>query len=140
MKKWWIGQVVKVSGVPASTIRYYESAGLLPRPQRIHGRRCYDDRVLLLLAAIKTAKRAGFTMREIRTFLREFPEGVSPSARWKAMAHQKLKELDVAIARMESMKALLRAGLRCRCQDLSLCDLLPAFAPAGMGDRPTKDR
>ena len=41
-----IGEVAQRAGVTASTIRYYESIGLLPHPQREHGQRRYDGEVI----------------------------------------------------------------------------------------------
>lgn len=60
-----IGEVARQSGFPASTLRYYESVGLLPAPKRVGGQRRYDPEVLYLLHAIEIAKRAGFTVDEL---------------------------------------------------------------------------
>ena len=49
-----------------STLRYYESIGLLPAPQRVSGRRRYDAGVLQRLEIIRTAQQAGFTLAELR--------------------------------------------------------------------------
>lgn len=46
----------------ASTIRYYESIGVLPRPEREAGQRRYGIDVLRRLAIIDIAQRAGFTL------------------------------------------------------------------------------
>ena len=45
-KRWTIGTVAEHSGVPASTIRYYEQIELLPPADRVNGRRRYDDAIL----------------------------------------------------------------------------------------------
>ncbi len=62
-----IGEVVRRAGIRASAIRYYEEAGLLPEPERVGNKRRYDEGVLRRLALISGAKRAGFTLSEIRT-------------------------------------------------------------------------
>lgn len=49
----------------ASSIRYYESIGLLPEPERERGQRRYDDSVLGRLAFIGVAQAAGFKLTEI---------------------------------------------------------------------------
>lgn len=68
-----IGEVARRAGVRASTIRYYEEAGLLEEPERVGGKRRYNEEVLRRLALIGGAKRAGFTLGEVRTLLHGFP-------------------------------------------------------------------
>jgi MerR family redox-sensitive transcriptional activator SoxR len=46
MEELSIGEVARRTGVPASALRYYEDAGLLPAPRRVSGRRRYDAEVL----------------------------------------------------------------------------------------------
>ena len=41
-----IGDVAAQSGVPASTLRYWEEIGLLPAPERVAGRRRYPNSIL----------------------------------------------------------------------------------------------
>ncbi|MBV8071657.1 MAG: MerR family transcriptional regulator [Acidobacteriaceae bacterium] len=61
-----IGWVAKESGLAASTIRFYEKAGVLPKPSRVGGRRQYASSVLERLAVVERAKACGFTLTEIR--------------------------------------------------------------------------
>ena len=60
-----IGEVARRAGVATSSIRYYESIGLLPEPDRLHGQRRYDAGVLGRLAFIGVAQSAGFKIAEI---------------------------------------------------------------------------
>ena len=124
MKKFMIGEAARRSGVPASAIRYYESMGVLPRPERVGGRRWYDESVVSMLHLVAAAKRAGFAVKEIRRLTCGRSAGTSLSAHWKTMAGKKLEELDAVIARAEAMKRVVRAGMLCRCVDLSQCELL----------------
>ena len=64
-----IGQVAKEAGLAASAIRFYEQAGVLPRPIRVGGRRHYDSSVLERLAVLERAKACGFTLAEARELL-----------------------------------------------------------------------
>jgi MerR family redox-sensitive transcriptional activator SoxR len=72
MEEFSIGEVAKRAGIRASAIRYYESAGVLPAPQRVNGHRRYDSEVLDRLAVIQIAQQAGFTVAEIRTLFNGF--------------------------------------------------------------------
>jgi MerR family redox-sensitive transcriptional activator SoxR len=116
-----IGEVARRAGVRASAIRYYEEAGLLEEPDRVGGKRRYDEEALRRLALIGGAKRAGFTLGEIRTLLHGFPAGTGAAQRWQALASEKLIEVDEAIAQLWQTRELLEEALRCECASLDEC-------------------
>ena len=60
-----IADVVKRSGVPASTLRFYEEKGLVASNGRHGLRRQYDADVLERLALISLGRVAGFSLDEI---------------------------------------------------------------------------
>jgi len=60
-----IGEVALRSGVPASTLRYYESKGLIVSAGRHGLRRQFDARVLDKLALIALGRAAGFSLGDI---------------------------------------------------------------------------
>lgn len=117
-----IGEVAKQAGIRASAIRYYESAGVLPTPQRVNGRRRYDSRVIERLAVIQIAQQAGFTVAEMRTLFNGFTPETPAPVRWELLARQKLAEVDALIRRAQAMKRVLEEELlRCRCLTLDEC-------------------
>jgi DNA-binding transcriptional MerR regulator len=59
-------QVADRAGLPLSRVRYYERAGLLPRPERAGRQRRYRAGVLRRLAVITEAQEAGLSLLEIR--------------------------------------------------------------------------
>jgi MerR family redox-sensitive transcriptional activator SoxR len=124
MEEMNIGEVARRAGLQPSAIRYYESAGILPAPARTNGRRRYDSSVLQRLAAIQVARQAGFSIGDMRTLFQGFAENTPLSARWQALANNKLAELDALISRAQGMKRLLEQGLTCRCLRLEDCELL----------------
>ncbi|KOQ62138.1 MULTISPECIES: MerR family transcriptional regulator [Stenotrophomonas] len=65
MRELDIGEVVKRSGVPASTLRYYEQLGLLHALGRRGLRRQYDAQVLERLALIGLGQAAGLSLQQI---------------------------------------------------------------------------
>jgi MerR family redox-sensitive transcriptional activator SoxR len=123
-----IGEVARRAGVRPSTLRYYESIGLLPRPERENGRRRYDGEVLRealdRLAVVRVAQQAGFTISEIRMLLDGFSEDTPPSERWRVLAREKLPEVEALVERALGMKNLLERGLRCECLRLEDCALI----------------
>jgi MerR family redox-sensitive transcriptional activator SoxR len=125
---WTIGELARRAGVQASAIRYYESMGILPSPFRVNGRRQYTQEALLRLRAIKVARAAGFTTREVRVLFGGFSERIIPSARWNTLARQKIRELDAQVERAQAMKQILEDGLACDCLTLDQCETLARYA------------
>lgn len=121
MAEYRIGQVAKQMGIATSAIRYYESAGLLPEPPRSSGHRVYDSRVLDRLRLIETAKRAGFSISEIKRLLAGVSKGKPPGPRWRALTERKLADLDARIAEAERMKEVLATIRACACPTFEDC-------------------
>jgi MerR family redox-sensitive transcriptional activator SoxR len=116
-----IGDVAARTGLATSALRYYESAGLIPRAGRRSGRRVYDESILERLAIIDLAKRAGFTMAEIKRLVAGFARRTPPGERWRVLAEKKLVELEERIAEAERMKSVLRVVMRCECPTFDDC-------------------
>lgn len=119
-----IGEVALTTGIPASTLRYYESIDLIPRPHRVSGRRQYDSSVLTILKVVQAAQQTGWTLSEIKTLFNGFPKETIPSDRWKTLAQKKIVELDEIITRSQGMKRVLEETLSCNCLTLETCELL----------------
>lgn len=116
-----IGEVAEKAALATSAIRYYEKTGLLKQPLRKNGRRVYSDGILHQLVIIEFAKETGFTLSETKLLLHGFPENTPASARWKKMASNKIRELDVALAKTKAMRDMLEAMTSCRCRKLEQC-------------------
>ena len=136
MESMSIGEVARNTGVRPSALRYYESVGLLPLPERANGRRRYDGEllreVLDRLAVVRVAQQAGFTISEIRTLLDGFSEDTPPSERWRLLARDKLPEVEALVERALSMKDFLERGLRCECLRLEDCSLVGNGSPEAL--------
>ena len=65
MRQLDIGEVARRSGVPASTLRYYEEKGLIASSGRHGLRRLFDAGVLERLALIGLGRAAGLSLDEI---------------------------------------------------------------------------
>jgi MerR family redox-sensitive transcriptional activator SoxR len=114
-----IGQVAKASGLAASAIRFYEKAGVLPKPGRVGGRRQYDPSILERLAVLERAKACSFSLAEMRQLFNGFPDGTAPSERWLSMARSKIAELEQLESKIAATKELLLRP--CSCTDLAEC-------------------
>lgn len=54
-----IGEVARRAGVPASTLRYWESVGLLAAPERVGGKRRYGPTALKQISADRLEQARG---------------------------------------------------------------------------------
>ena len=116
-----IGEVASRCGLRASAIRYYEQAGLLPKPSRVGGYRIYDSGILHRIAFIQFAREAGFTVSEIRVLSDAFRPAQPLSSKLQRLAIQKVQEVERFIAQAQLMKELLQGALQCQCMDVAEC-------------------
>lgn len=125
-----IGTVAEKSGVPAKTIRYYESIGLVRSAgRRPNGYRSYDEVDMHTLNFIKRARSLGFSVDEVRNLLDLWRDRRRSSAAVKALTTEHLKALDRKIAELRSMRRTL-ANLveRCRGDDRPDCPIVDDLA------------
>lgn len=116
-----IGQLAAKAEVNASTLRYYESVGLLPAPERKNGQRRYDEGLLDRINFIKVAQQTGFSIREITVLLEGFETRDPLSEQWEQMAKKKRSELEERKKQLNSMIQILDSGLNCKCLTWSGC-------------------
>ncbi len=116
-----IGEVARRVGMLPTTLRYYESIGLLPNPARENGSRRYDEGVFQRLEMIQTAQQAGFTLAEVRVLFDEILWSDSPAAKWNSLIQRKLQELDNMLVNIQNMKHLLEDILDCDNEHLAEC-------------------
>lgn len=70
-----ISQLAERTGVPATTLRFYESAGLLPAGRTPAGYRVYGEDAVARLGFITAAKRLGLPLDEIAELLQVWADG-----------------------------------------------------------------
>jgi MerR family redox-sensitive transcriptional activator SoxR len=104
-----ITAVAREVGVRPSTLRYYERIGLLPAARRVGGRRRYDDYAQSQVELITYAKRAGFTLAQIRSLRENASLGNPLATLWHDLAARKAAELNEVIVRAEQAKKRLVA-------------------------------
>ena len=118
-----IGQVAKRAGLNVSAIRYYEDRGLLPEAPRVSGQRRYTEDTLARLGVIDVAKRAGFTLDDIRVLLDAGDAGEPAHQHLRDLARRKLPEVEELIARGERVRGWLQTATGCGCDTLDVCAL-----------------
>ena len=127
-----IAEVAKRSGLPASTLRFYEEKGLISSVGRRGLRRMFDPRVLERLALIALGSAAGFSLDEIA---RMFVPGGRPRIDRQMLA-AKAQELDRTIHKLSAMRDGLRHAAACPAPSHMECPTfrrLLAAAASGAG-------
>lgn len=104
-----INEVARASGVPASTLRYYEEKGLIASVGRRGLRRTFEPGVVERLALIALGRAAGFSLEEVARFL---ATGGRPKIDRQLLAG-KADELDRTIRRLSAMRDALRHAAAC---------------------------
>jgi MerR family redox-sensitive transcriptional activator SoxR len=120
-----IGQVAEKAGIATSSIRYYESIGLLPEPERLHGQRRYGGEVLGRLAFIGVAQSAGFRLREIKQLVDGVDRGNGMADHMRVLSSRKLGEIEALLERTKAMKGWLEVAKECGCATPQECALFP---------------
>jgi DNA-binding transcriptional MerR regulator len=112
-----IAEVAKVTGVPASTLRYYEKKGLIASSGRQGIRRTFGRNVLDQLALISLGQSAGLSLDEIRSMI--LPNGEPDIDRQLLAA--KADEIDALVKRLQAMSDGLRHAAACRAPSHAEC-------------------
>jgi DNA-binding transcriptional MerR regulator len=123
MKTYRISQLADRSGVPATTLRFYETAGLLPAERTASGYRVYDEQSVDRLAFISSAKMLGLPLEEIRELLGLWEQGVCAAVRERMLplVADRITDADRRVAELSAFSARL-AGVH---------EQLSGPAPAG---------
>ncbi|MGH3757653.1 MerR family transcriptional regulator [Actinophytocola sp.] len=109
-----ISQLAEISGVPATTLRYYESVGLLPADRDSTGFRIYSDDAITRLAFITAAKHLGLPLIEIRDLLVVCDDHVPPPLRvgLRRQLATHLGEAELRVRELTTFTDSLRCALR----------------------------
>ena len=133
-----ITEVAKRSGVPASTLRFYEEKGLIASIGRRGLRRLFEPGVLERLALIALGRAAGFSLDEISLMFA--PDGRPRIDR--KMFTAKAEELDRTIRELSAMRDGLRHAAACPAPSQLECPtfrrILRAAASGAIGARRKK--
>src|SRR5580704_14385899 len=133
-----VGQVADRSGVPVSTVHFYEAKGLVRSCRNTGNQRRYSRDVLRRVAIIKVAQRLGLPLSMIKQAIDSLPGGRTPTAKdWKRLSGEWRKELDRRIALLQRLRGQLESCIGCGCLSLKVCQLRnPGDAVSDLGSGP----
>ena len=110
-----IAEVSKRTGIPAHTLRFYESKGLL-NPERVGSTRVFRRRDRARLIVILRGKRLGFSLRDISDYLSLYEADRTQRAQVSLlldmvdqrtrMLEQQLSDLQLTLGELREIRAL----------------------------------
>ncbi|MGW7351068.1 MerR family transcriptional regulator [Streptomyces sp. NPDC054784] len=108
-----ISQLAARSGVPATTLRFYESAGLLPADRTPAGHRVYGEDAVDRLAFIGAAKHLGLPLDEVAALLavRESGTCAEVKADLRPRVAARIAEATARTAELAAFTGALRRSL-----------------------------
>ncbi|MFY9633433.1 MAG: MerR family transcriptional regulator [Cellulosimicrobium cellulans] len=109
-----ISEIAARSGVPVTTLRYYDTIGLIDARREPNGYRDYDDEVLERLAFIEAAKHLELSLPEIAELLGVVEGDTCTHVRdaLHPKLIQRLKEVDAYLASLALLRDRLLAATR----------------------------
>jgi DNA-binding transcriptional MerR regulator len=110
-----IGELSSRTGVPTTTLRYYDELGLVRPAAREAGRRRYAESAVRDVGVIVFFREIGFSLAEIERFI----AGERQSRR--EMIDQKLAELAEQQHRIEVARTALEHGRQCPASEHMTC-------------------
>ncbi|MDS1270374.1 redox-sensitive transcriptional activator SoxR [Lipingzhangella sp. LS1_29] len=141
-----IGQVAERSGLPRSTLRFYEERGIIHSERNSGNQRRYPRHILRRLAFITAAQRIGLTLTQIRAALDTLPDGRTPRVEdWRRLSTRWHAELEARIDALQRLRDNLTDCIGCGCLSLKTCtmmnadDELSAYGPGAPFLKPVQD-
>lgn len=96
-----IGQVSKMTGLPVSTLRYYDQVGFFPNLERVSGIRQFSPAELETLQVIECLKKSGLDIKSIRQFLDWCKEGKSTYGKRMNLFETQRKAVEAEMAKLQ---------------------------------------
>lgn len=104
----FIHELAQLTGVSAKTIRYYESIGLMPSPERADNNyRQYSPEAVERLRFIVSSRSLGFNLTDIGEFLSARDEGTLPCQRVLNSFDKRILDIDQRIADLLALRDTL---------------------------------
>lgn len=112
------------TGVPVSTLHFYESRGLISSWRNGANHRRYDRMELRRVALIKVAQSVGLPLQEIAAALSELPSDRKiTKSDWERVSRRWNAQLETRLADLVRLRDQLGMCIGCGCLSLKACPL-----------------
>lgn len=133
MNEMSIGQLSKLAGVKVTTIRYYESIGLIAEPKRSpSGRRLYGQEAVQILSFVRHGRDLGFSMNAIERLLtlQQYPDQSCDGV--DSIVREQLNEVQKRLRQLRALEKELRRMIRaCKGGSVSDCRIIATLNDHG---------
>ena len=111
-----VSELAERVGLPPSTLRFYEQAGLVPARRSESGYRLFDDQAVERIEVITTGKRLGLPLEEISDLLQVWENGLCHDVRERLRpmvanqiinAERRAAEIDAFIERLRRASSVI---------------------------------
>lgn len=120
-----VGEVSSRSGLPVSTIHFYEAKGLISSQRNNGNHRRYLRGVLRKLAVIKVAQKAGIPLSEIKEAMGRLSNDKTITADdWTRLAESWQAQLNERINQLSRLRDTLGYCIGCGCLSVNDCELI----------------
>jgi len=135
-----VGELARRSGVPTSTVRFYERQGLIHSRRTSGNQRRYARDTLRRIAFVRASQRLGIRLADIREALSLLPLGRTPTQEdWARVSGGWYGELTLRIELLLKLRDKLTDCIGCGCLSLdgcaliNPCDILGDVGPGACG-------
>ena len=139
-----VGEVARRSGVPVSTLHFYEAQGLISGWRTDGNQRRYARDVLRRVALIRAAQVVGISLSDVAAALASLPPDGAPSRDdWTRLSQAWRGELDERIEQLIRLRDTLDDCIGCGCLSIDRCRLRnpgDRLAAEGTGPRRLLER
>ena len=124
-----IGEAARHSDLPPKTIRYYEDIDLIKPSRSGNGYRDYSETDVHRLRFLQRSRSLGFTIEECRLLLSLYEDDQRASSDVKAVANQKIDQINLKIKELKSLKKTLTSlAENCHGDDKPDCPIIDDLA------------
>jgi len=130
MKPMTIGRLSNAAGVKVTTIRYYETVGLMGEPERsASGQRLYDDKAVKRLSFIRHARDLGFPTDSIRDLINLQAQPGEDCGHVDIIARRQLADVRQKLSQLEALEAELKRMISgCEGGSIATCKVLESLS------------
>ena len=122
-----VGRVAQRTGLPISTLHFYERKGLIASERNAANHRVYRRNVLRRVTVIKIAQSAGVPLGEIAAALADLPHDTTPDTDdWARISEVWHDDLSRRIDALTALRDKMAKCIGCGCLSVKTCPLYNA--------------
>lgn len=104
-----IGEISKMTGLPISTLRYYDKEGLFPDIDRsIGGIRVFTDNEIGAIKTIECLKSSGLSIQEIKQYMQWYKEGDDTLQKRRDLFYDRLSAMEEQMKELQKIMSMIK--------------------------------